>query len=726
MIPQKTIFRLSLLSLAVISSFSSFAKEFSYPELDYSQTDFGGVGLIQMPSARLNKEGDFRLGVTSNNDYIHYAASLQLFPWLEATVRYTQVDELLYSGDDGFSGDTKYTDKSIDAKIRLIEESYWLPQIAVGLRDIGGTGLFDGEYIVASKRNGPFDFTLGVGWGYLGNSGNLHGDKSTVDCGRDTTYGGKGGQIDAGRMFSGCMAIFGGVEYQTPFAPLRLKLEYDGNDYKSDFPVRRGDSNMSQSTPFNFGLIYQLTDWADLRLSYERGNTFTAGLILGADMGSMVPVWIDSEKPAYQQSVPVDHLSEEQWQALNNQLAENAGYQQAEIYYDKQTITVVGEQKKYRDRSEAQERAALLIANSGIDAKTYRIIETKERQPLTEARIDSDKFAKVASNAYPNATPADATLFSEPAEPLRGRVSDHRKYWSFGLSPVLQQSFGGSEDFYLYAIGVNADASLKLGDHFVASGTLYGNLLDNYDKFKYTVPPDGTNLKRVRTLTRQYYEETLRVSNLQLSYFDRFGNSLYSQVYAGYLETMFGGVGGEVLYRPMGSKWAMGIDANYVKQRDPHTAFGFYKNEQQPAEGNNRAFNVQTGTVTGHFSVYWQNPLDLFDGTLLKVSAGRYLAEDTGVTVDVSKRFDSGVIAGAFATKTNLSAEEFGEGSFTKGFYISIPFDLLTVKPSTSRTTISWLPIQRDGGQMLSRKYSLYDMTDARSPWYTERNTNVQ
>ncbi|WWE60302.1 YjbH domain-containing protein [Parasalinivibrio latis] len=719
-------FRLSVLSLAVISSFSSFAKEFSYPELDYSQTDFGGVGLIQMPSARMNKEGDFRLGVTSNNDYIHYTASLQLFPWLEATVRYTQVDELLYSGDDGFSGDTKYTDKSIDAKIRLIEESYWLPQIAVGLRDIGGTGLFDGEYIVASKRNGPFDFTLGVGWGYLGNRGNLHGDKSTVDCGRDTTYGGKGGQIDAGRMFSGCMAIFGGVEYQTPFAPLRLKLEYDGNDYKSDFPVRRGDSNMSQSTSFNFGLIYQLTDWADLRLSYERGNTFTAGLTLGADMGSMVPVWIDSERPAYQQSVPVDHLSEEQWQALNNQLAENAGYQQAEIYYDKQTITVVGEQKKYRDRSEAQERAALLIANSGIDAKTYRIIETKERQPLTEARIDSGKFAKVASNAYPNATPSDATLFSEPVEPLRGRVSDHRKYWSFGLSPVLQQSFGGSEDFYLYAIGVNADASLKLGDHFVASGTLYGNLVDNYDKFKYTVPPDGTNLRRVRTLTRQYYEETLRVSNLQLSYFDRFGNSLYSQVYAGYLETMFGGVGGEVLYRPMGSKWAMGIDASYVKQRDPHTAFGFYKNGQQPAEGNNRAFNVQTGTVTGHFSVYWQNPLDLFEGTLLKVSAGRYLAEDTGVTVDVSKRFDSGVIAGAFATKTNLSAEEFGEGSFTKGFYISIPFDLLTVKPSTSRTTISWLPIQRDGGQMLSRKYSLYDMTDARSPWYTERNTNIQ
>ncbi|WP_256929903.1 YjbH domain-containing protein, partial [Vibrio parahaemolyticus] len=25
---------------------------------------------------------------------------------------------------------------------------------------------------------------------------------------------------------------------------------------------------------------------------------------------------------------------------------------------------------------------------------------------------------------------------------------------------------------------------------------------------------------------------------------------------------------------------------------------------------------------------------------------------------------------------------EFGEGSFTKGFYISIPYDIMTVKPS--------------------------------------------
>ncbi|WP_200853200.1 YjbH domain-containing protein, partial [Klebsiella pneumoniae] len=111
----------------------------------------------------------------------------------------------------------------------------------LGLRDIGGTGLFDGEYLVATKQVGPLDFTLGFGWGYLGNRANLSGDKiSSTDCGRDSNYGGNGGILDLGRMFTGCTALFGGIEYQTPLAPLRLQLEYDGNDYRSDFPVTRG------------------------------------------------------------------------------------------------------------------------------------------------------------------------------------------------------------------------------------------------------------------------------------------------------------------------------------------------------------------------------------------------------------------------------------------------------------------------------------------------------
>jgi hypothetical protein len=94
---------------------------------------------------------------------VHCSAYTQLLPWLESTIRYTLVQDLFYSDDPSFSGDTKYADKGIDFKIRQLEESYWLPETAIDVRDFGGTGLFDGEFIAASKHAGLFDFTVGVG-----------------------------------------------------------------------------------------------------------------------------------------------------------------------------------------------------------------------------------------------------------------------------------------------------------------------------------------------------------------------------------------------------------------------------------------------------------------------------------------------------------------------------------------------------------------------------------
>ena len=41
-------------------------------------------------------------------------------------------------------------------------------------------------------------------------------------------------------------------------------------------------------------------------------------------------------------------------------------------------------------------------------------------------------------------------------------------------------------------------------------------------------------------------------------------------------------------------------------------------------------------------------------------------------TVTLTREFASGWSVGAYATKTNLSAEEYGEGSFDKGIEIKI------------------------------------------------------
>jgi len=64
-----------------------------------------------------------------------------------------------------------------------------------------------------------------------------------------------------------------------------------------------------------------------------------------------------------------------------------------------------------------------------------------------------------------------------------------------------------------------------------------------------------------------------------------------------------------------------------------------------------------------------------------------------------------------------VSSKEYGEGSFTKGFYISIPFDIFSLRPSTSRGRIPWSPISRDGGQPLIRPIRLVDVTEPRNPF---------
>ncbi|MFB2651872.1 YjbH domain-containing protein [Shewanella seohaensis] len=776
--------RLSALSLALLPLLHVSADEFSYPTLLPSQSDFGGVGLMQMPTGRMAPEGEFNFATSYNDEYQHFIASVQLFPWFETTVRYTQVQDLLYSDDPNFSGNTKYTDKGIDFKVRLLEESNWLPETSIGVRDFGGTGLFDGEFIAATKRVGPLDFTLGIGWGYIGNSGNLTSDKKDLNynCDRDTSVGGSGGTVDYQRWFKGCAALFGGVEYQTPWEPLRLKVEYDGNDYQSDFPVVRGGIAMSQDSKINYGMLYRFGDWGDLHLSYERGNTWTLGFSLQTNFNTLSQIKRDPEAEKYkplpaapltltqtesstQVNTPIAkqatvstktsaHKSEERnaevanlepvnassqtvanpqvdWNKVAQDLQTIAGYANAKIYLDNESITVVGEQNKFRDRNEAHQRAATILANNtdAANIKEYRLIETHYQQPITETRIDSQKFAQVASYAYINAKMGDTSEVRVPSSPQGELVTDTDKDWldnfGFDISPTMVQSFGGSEGFYMFNIGVTGSASYRFSDNFEFSSSIYLNLYDNYDKFLYDVPPDGTDLKRVRTLIRQYvHDNPVRVNNLQLTWMDNLSSNISYQAYGGYLEMMYGGVGTEVLYRPLNSQWAFGFDVNYVKQRDPDSMFGFFEDEHQFDPITNRPYRVQTGALTGHATAYYQP--DWFPNTLLRVSAGQYLTEDKGITVDFSKQFDSGVIVGAFATKTNLSSEEYGEGSFTKGFYISVPFDLMTIKSTHSRAFLSWMPLTRDGGQMLGRKYNLFDVSDARAPWYTRPSIEHQ
>lgn len=726
MMPIRKSLTLSLMGPALV-----WAQDmpFEAPSLQPSQSDFGGVGLMQMPTGRMAPEGEFNFSVTGSDEYLFYNVTLQLMPWLETTIRYTQVKDLPYSSSFP-DVDNEYTDKGIDFKFRLWEESEYMPEIALGVRDFAGTGLFDAEFLAATKRYsnsklGTFDFTLGMGWGYLGTRDNVTnpfcklGDKF---CERSDEFLDSGGTTNFERAFKGPAALFGGVEFQTLHEPLRFKIEYDSNDYSEDYAVVRSEVDMTPHTPWNFGVLYRLGHMADLRLSYERGDTLVAGLTLNTNFNDMPSFWRDTPTPEVESNQP-EELSDVDWERVTEDLDKIAGYQNTRIYVDDNTVTVVGEQKKYRDRTEAHEKAAAVLHNEmPDDIDTYAINELSRGLVGEQTIISKEKYRDFAQVNYINPEIEDATAKASN-KPSGESVYDGFERFDWGFAPKLVQTLGNAEDFYLFSVGLSGNASYWLTDNLEIGGSLYWDWYNNYDKFIYVTPPDGTTVPRVRTMFRAYQNEhAVTMSNLQLTWFQEYSDTMDQQFYAGYLESMFAGVGTEFLYRPQGANWAIGADVNVISQRDPQSYFGVYDEKWQNVPEYGRPFQVIDKGFTGFVSGYYYPQWEFLQDLMIQVDVGQFLAGDVGTQINVSKQFKSGVIAGAFASFTDLSADEFGEGSFTKGFYLSIPFDIMTVKPSNNRANFSWQPLTRDGGQKLGRKYSLIELTDERNPWYQRPN----
>jgi hypothetical protein len=661
----------------------------------------GGTGLIQTPTSRMLTDGDLRVSYTDNDQYRFWSVTLQMFPWMQSTVRYTDVRTRLYSPAPGFSGDQTLKDKGMDVKFRLLKESYYLPELSVGFRDFGGTGFFESEFIGLSKQAGNFDFHLNMGWGYLGTTGNTSNPFCEVRdsfCDRPSGFTGLGGKIDYQRFFKGTASIFGGVEYQTPWSPLRIKLEYEGNNYIND---RAG--TLKQDSNWNIGAAYRWNDF-DFSLNYQRGTTIGFGINYNFNLHTIRQIKIDKPpRPLLPQKPNNFTMDEIDRTRFTQDLYYQAGFAVSTSHLTEKDVTLYGRQFSYRNEDEAVERVGRIMAfELPNSVKTYRIINTVGAIPLVETVIDVNEFKKQAryqtvepnlTSSYQRQDPSQSSIDNYNPKNTAGFFSGIETFWI--------QTFGNPEDFYLYQAGVVLNGGYSFDGKTSVVGAIKVNLFENFNKFNFTTDSANSSLPRVRTNAREYVSDrNVTIENLFLHWNNRIAPNLYAQVYGGYLETMFGGVGGELLYRPVDSNLAFGFDINYVQQRSFENDLEFFDYK----------------VLTGHANIYWQPPF--LPDTQLTFNIGQYLAKDKGVTIDFAKRFDSGIVVGAYAAFTNVSSEEYGEGSFTKGFYLSIPFDLFSLKPAKGGGRLPWIPIARDGGQPLIRPIKLYNTTAERSPFF--------
>ena len=177
------------------------------------------------------------------------------------------------------------------------------------------------------------------------------------------------------------------------------------------------------------------------------------------------------------------------------------------------------------------------------------------------------------------------------------------------------------------------------------------------------------------------------IHELALSYNSNLAPGLYSRVRGGLLEPFFAGVGGELLYKPAHWPIGIGIDIHRVRKRNYDMRFDLLDYE----------------TTVGHISLYYDAG-GMFD---IEVNAGRYLAGDWGATTTISRVFGSGWEVGGYATLTDVPFATFGEGSFDKAIFVSIPIDWIISKPTQAQRILTLRPITRDGGANLASARSL-------------------
>lgn len=666
-------------------------------DLMMTANDWGIIGVLQTPTARMAETGAIRMHFSHVYPYIRSNAFFQPIDWLEAGLRYTSISNVLY-GPQSFSGNQAYKDKSLDFKIRLLKESAVTPELAFGITDIGGTGLFSSEYFVASKRTGDFDWSLGLGWGYLGGGNNLGNPLAVFDKNFNTrvTQTGQGGTVGTKGMFHGRTSVFAGVQYQTPWNNLLVKLEYDGNNYKHE----PHNNNQIQGLPINAGIVYRLSPYFDVSAGFERGNTLMLGLTMRGGLDKIaMPKLLDPDAPRISDSRPE---ADPDWNSTAAELERQTQWKVKEINLNNAEVRVTFDEAYGTYWNDRIDRAiSVLHRDSPATVNRFVLSMTERGIALTERIVLRDPWVAHQLRRQTATAHFESMAAREPTGGATTKTSwqKSKDRFEIGLAPDFHQSLGGPEGFILYRAGVAAPMELRITDSTWIAGRFNLRLADNYDTFTFKDIPSA--LPHVRTDIRKYNTSSrTTISNLQLSNVSQVKHDQFLMLYAGYLEPMYAGVGGEWLYRPWHSSLAFGIDINRVRQRD-------FKQD----------LRLKDYTVnTGHATLYWDTG---WNSTHVKLSAGQYLAGDRGVTVDISRIFNNGVRLGAFATKTAISSEQFGEGSFDKGIYVSMPFEAMMPIKSRATGHFVWKPLTRDGGAVLDRPSTLYDLTRARDPKLT-------
>jgi hypothetical protein len=337
-------------------------------------------------------------------------------------------------------------------------------------------------------------------------------------------------------------------------------------------------------------------------------------------------------------------------------------------------------------------RALSAVAPASITA--FRITTSIDQIPLTTVTISRTEIDALGNST---ATPAEvwsSSVLADASPSVDYGNGQRFPRFDWSIFPSLQKELFDPNNPVYIGIGISGSTHTELLPGLTLDAEATYSIWNNFGSITRT---SNSVLPHVRSDAALYLKYGASgIDDVTLSYYSKLAPDVYTRVSAGYIETMFGGGGGEVLYRPFGSRWAVGVDMWQVWQRNYNDLFGF------------QHYN----TATGHVSLYWETP---WYNITTVLRGGRYLAGDYGGTFEVYRRFDTGILVGGWFTLTNVPFSKFGEGSFDKGIRIVIPLEWVLPFGTTTKENLDLRPVERDGGQRLVNDTTLFDMTQSSS-----------
>lgn len=659
----------------------------------------GQSGYVNMPNAAVERDGTLTTGYSYDSPYGSVWATATILPFLQVTGRYVSINGIAGFTDlPGQYGSEygRFKDKVFNAKALLLNETAWLPAVALGATDLQGTELFKGQFVVATKTFGAAkNVEVSVGYAHRRPDG-----------------------------------AFGGARWTPVSVPnWSVVAEYDAIDYARDF--RATETYAGQRKAGAVVALEYRRGWLGAQIARHRDH-FSANAYVTIPLSQREFLPKLKEPKAFEQKDAPARASMAAWlkdgtpgAALVQALAQQ-DFKNIRIEFDGGILKMTLTNNRIANLGRAVGRAsrtALAFAPAGTRA--LHITYTKNEQPVATyefldlyalsyylgGAIDRAAFLKTV--AIRPGEPYDQLSIGDHSGMLAGLNEDVRIGVDLGhdgnavqlrsedresnrlrIAPKLGLFFNDPSGALRYEVNAAANYDRRLSTGLYLNAGLTAKVIETVSG---VTQESNSVLPHVRTDIAEYKRGArVKANKLMLNQYAMPAAHWYGRLSGGLYEEMFRGAGGQLLYAPDDTRWAADVSVDALQQRG-------YK-------GWFDARDYRTVTAIG--ALHYRLPSDI----TVTARAGRFLAKDAGVRMEFKRRFLSGIEIGGWYTKTNgrdiTSPGSPANPYHDKGVFINIALNSMLLSDTQANANIAISPWTRDVGQLVASPGDLYEMIE--------------